>query len=548
MRISRSRRAPAALALVSALCLLAGCSESSDRSPPVPTGANIQQGVAGIVLFEKPAARTTGLDGNGAAGLVPVRWARVELVRDVGGNLQTLASTITDADGRYGIGGTYDAGFQILVSSTSEDAIAPNPGIRVRVQDNPLGNVNDPHSVYGVLSAPQPAVSNADLLAVDVIASVDTPDRVAGAFNILDVFQRGAELWRDSTGIVPALAIANWEHGQQPRTSFYDPSTNQMTILGGVSGLEDQTDTDEFDDSILGHEFMHFLTRNHADSSSPGGQHGGEDLVPTLAYDEALANWFSGLLMDSPVYIDTLGNADGQTRCAFCDNLEDSTIQRVDGIGSEQSINEILWDLTDGAVFGPADSDGDAVALEPAEVLAAMVSYSNVDDLIHVTTLFDELVARGFLSSPDIDQLLVDPVNQNITFPPVERDNPPTGRDLFPIPIDRGEVLSGRVDAFGNNPTRGFDSSRYYAVNLPTGGTLRVTLDIQSNGTAPGDLELFLIGTRNQLFGSSETQNSREQITASLAPGRYIVVVQGYFDGQGGTPVRNAADYTLRIE
>jgi len=531
-------------------CATAPSCKKSGSSRTLPTGAGVNQGVTGTVLFQKPAATTAGLSSDGNFILVPARFVRVDIVQQVGGALQTLVRTTTDGDGNYGVSGTFPAGFQVMVVSTSEDAIAPNPGYYVRVEDNPLGAPKD-RSLYGVVSGLQAAGADDALVRVDVVASLAGPDRAAGAFNIIDVMQRGAQLWRDATGIVPNLVTVLWEHGVQPRTSFFDSGTNSITVLGGVAGAENRTDTDEFDDSVLAHEYNHFLTRNHSATTSPGGQHGGEDLVPTLAYDEALANWYSGVARNTSTYIDTIGNAGGNTRCAYCDDLEQSVAQAVTGIGSEQSIMEILWDLVDGSADGPVDVDRDAVALSPDEILAALVSYRDTPDAIHITTLLDELVRRGAISTAALQDLLVSPEDQNLTYPPIERDNPATGRDLFPIPIRRGQSIPGWVDASlpGANVTRGFDSIRTYGLDLQLGGTVRVTLDIQSNGRRPGDLDLFLLTTRNSLIGSSTSETSREVVTSTnLAPGRYIIEVRGYFIDASDVANPNAANYTLRVD
>ena len=56
--------------------------------------------------------------------------------------------------------------------------------------------------------------------------------------------------------------------------------------------------------------------------------------------------------------------------------------------------------------------------------------------LFHNLGLFmEQLVSRGAISSAQAASILQSPVNHQMPFPLQDRDNPSTGRDLFPIPI-----------------------------------------------------------------------------------------------------------------
>ncbi|MEM7262894.1 MAG: hypothetical protein AAF488_12955, partial [Planctomycetota bacterium] len=277
--------------IVSIACLggLAGCSDDEGSScasflPSSERGADVSSGVRGTVFFEKRTINNAGhLSRAEDVERRPARFVKVELVSDT-----CSFSTVTDGEGGYGFGGPVSGSFRILVTAeTSGDGAGP---AEIRIQDYE-GNG------YATESAEQGEIGTGETLVLDVTAPVDSESRVAGAFNIIDVLQTSAEIWTDGTGIRPADCAVNWRSGgaTQPGT-FFNPESNQITLLGGLGTLQDSTDTDEFDDVVVAHEYLHFLGFNHGFSSSPGGRHGGEDLLPNLAFEEGYADWFGAFI------------------------------------------------------------------------------------------------------------------------------------------------------------------------------------------------------------------------------------------------------------
>ncbi len=98
-----------------------------------------------------------------------------------------------------------------------------------------------------------------------------------------------------------------WKAGFNPRSyfsddgaalSFYGMGTNKLYILGGLNGDVKNSDTDHFDDSVILHEYAHFLEDNYGNSSSPGGSHNGNFIVdPRLAWSEGWANYFQAAVI-----------------------------------------------------------------------------------------------------------------------------------------------------------------------------------------------------------------------------------------------------------
>lgn len=97
-----------------------------------------------------------------------------------------------------------------------------------------------------------------------------------------------------------------WKAGFNPYTyfnsstplSFYSPGDRKLYILGGVNGDVKSADTDHFDDSVILHEYGHFLEDVYANSESPGGSHNGNFIIDArLAWSEGWANYLQSAVL-----------------------------------------------------------------------------------------------------------------------------------------------------------------------------------------------------------------------------------------------------------
>jgi len=118
-----------------------------------------------------------------------------------------------------------------------------------------------------------------------------------GAFNILDVVTGGAQFVRDRwhRGL-PTLATVWQDRQTQGLGTFFVPQSNIIHIKGEV-----QSDSDEYDDDIILHEFGHFTMHALAKDTSPGGTHfiNGNTQDMRLAWSEGWANFFSTMARDA---------------------------------------------------------------------------------------------------------------------------------------------------------------------------------------------------------------------------------------------------------
>jgi len=173
--------------------------------------------------------------------------------------------------------------------------------------------------------------------------------RVAAPFAILDSINQAMQRVReaDKNAKFPQLTV-NWSvnniaaagdaNSGQIITSNYD-GERQLWILGDAN-----SDTDEYDDHIIIHEWGHYFEDQFSRADSIGGSHSpGEALDIRVAFGEGWGNAWSGIATDNPIYFDTSGYK--QSTGWYMD-LENGA-QENPGWYSEGSVQRILYDLYD---------------------------------------------------------------------------------------------------------------------------------------------------------------------------------------------------------
>ena len=187
-----------------------------------------------------------------------------------------------------------------------------------------------------------------------------------------------------------------WTKGLTPATYYGDSTTpisffvpkasggiyEGLYILGGIEG-EICTDTDHFDNSVILHEYGHFLERAFGFSDSPGGSHNGNLVIdPRLAWSEGWADFFQSAALGRTYYRDTQKNADCAAtasggryftaRLSFpnfdmetMQSSQDSVSGSLTGEGNfrEMSIARTLYDtLTGSSQVAPYNANTDSVS------------------------------------------------------------------------------------------------------------------------------------------------------------------------------------------
>ncbi len=270
------------------------------------TPATVQ--ISGKVEFQRILDKTTGLDYTNPV-VSPVRKAKVEALNGAG---TILTSATTDTSGNYTLTVNSNTDVKIRVK-------AEMPDYQLTVVDNTSSGAL--YSLDGSLTSSGTANSTRDLLATsgwNGTAYSSNADRKAAPFAILDSMYLSSKKIQDANPAATFVALpVNWSVNNVPSggnkalgqisTSHY--SAGNLYILG-----KENTDTDEFDDHVMIHEWGHYFEDKFSRSDSIGGSHGDGDILDIrLAFGEAWGNALSGMVTDDPMYIDTTGNAQSIT-------------------------------------------------------------------------------------------------------------------------------------------------------------------------------------------------------------------------------------------
>jgi hypothetical protein len=309
-----------------------------------------------------------GLGGAGAAR--PIRYAEVWVTNAAGAR---VACTETDGAGNYSFNLAPSAqDFTVSVNSRANPTVGSlvntvaSPKYAAYVYDDPRYN-----NFYSLSQTFTDSLTTKAL--PDMTADVNAPEVLGGAFSILDQILEANDYLRAQVGncsaalagclnfTVAPLVTVYWKIGFNPGSyyntgglSFYLPSYRRLFILGGIDDEFNHSDTDHFDNSVVLHEYGHFLEDVFFSSDSPGGNHTGNGLIdPRLAWSEGWGNFFQAAVRASADYIDTVGNTSDSTSFAFNVDLENQVIDVPVNVGEgnfrEFSVTRLLWDTVDAA-------------------------------------------------------------------------------------------------------------------------------------------------------------------------------------------------------
>lgn len=358
--------------------------------------------VSGTATYTARNVTSNGLSGTTTR---PIRFAELEILDASGKRVQCGE---TAADGTF-------TNLQVPMGT---DALT----VRVNSRANNVNelrasvlNCPEENGVYAVEGTFTPSGPQ----TVNLNAAHDG-EVLGGAFNILDQLYDSNEFLRNRVGNcggAPAAECtpvttsapkvkAYWEKGFNPNNyfgssspvSFYIPGASRLFILGGEGGDFDNEDTDHFDNSVVIHEYGHFLEDIYTVTNSPGGAHSGNKVIdPRLAWSEGWGDFIQGAVRNDPTYYDTVGSGAASatipTSTTFAIPMERGTVayntycvganpstsgcdkEQTAGEGNfrEFSVARILWDIADGGT-GNSDSNLDGTSNEFIKVWKAMTA------------------------------------------------------------------------------------------------------------------------------------------------------------------------------
>jgi hypothetical protein len=313
--------------------------------------------VSGTAQFQRFDDGSSGLETTSTR---PIRFAEVHILNSSGSIIQAGE---TDGSGNFYMLIPMTAGTYTL----SVNSRADNSSLKVSVLDTPIAKA------YYSLLYEFNLVGSETTKALTVTPAPYNGTLEGGAFNILDNVLIANEFLRSEvSGFTTAPKIPiYWKKGLSPYAyfgfpnegiSFFAPSSGGVIyrglyILGGIEGSI-CVDTDHFDNSVILHEYGHYLEDAFSLSSSPGGSHDGNSVIdPRLAWSEGWANFFQATALGRRFYRDTSQNADcsGSADILLEFNLElkggpDVPVSNSnEGIFRELSITRTLFDIVTGS-------------------------------------------------------------------------------------------------------------------------------------------------------------------------------------------------------
>jgi hypothetical protein len=459
----------------------------------------------------------------------PIRYAEVRVTSTDGTVVQCAE---TDATGAFSFNLPNDgATYSVNVAARSS-----NDHNTAYILNNPTDN-----TFYQIS---QTVTTTGDSTSLWLVAPA-TGTLEGGAFNIL--------YW--SPGVSPGTYF-----GISGGISFYLNGKNELYLLGGINGDTTFSDMDHFDNSVIIHEYGHFIEDNFGKPNSPGGSHNGNSLIdPRLAWGEGWADFFQAAVTGYPFYRDTIGNVDcssgDATSCTHTAFLEpvntpydDVPSEMGEGNFREFSITRALYAALNLAGSTSPFSEIWATMHGPRGMVAA-------DDPFKTIGRFHS-IQQNLSSARDWSTLRGNEMQLGNTK---DYANPvalvPAG-SCAKFPVAMAPVKSGSDDGSFAKSNQ-FKNNDFYRYDHP-GGHISLSLSYTKPSSGGADLDLYLykpnfvFGSSDNMAGFSNSESDRnpddsskglEIISADLPAGTYMINVMAYT----GVAAGSATNYTMSL-
>ncbi len=364
---------------------------------PTPTGGlasgcSDTQSLTGTLTYDFVPHFFNGALNFDSTRSEPIKGAVVQLLSssDV-----IIESTISDETGGYCFEVNANTDYRVRVLAKLERDQSPTWD--VAVTDNTDGNSQ--YAMEGDLLSSGEVDSIRDLHADsgwNTGTLTYSSDRVAAPFAILDsVYELLDTL--ETEGFdedFPATEL-RWSINNTPDASQLNVNTGDIgtsfftTAFDGVMYIlgDADVDTDEFDRSVVQHEFGHYIENQLSRSESIGGAHSVSDILdPRVAFGEGFANAVTAIVSGTGYYEDAfdLVRASGFRFSLETQNTSDP------GWFSEDSVGNIIYDLAD-----DVSEAGDNIDLSFADIINVLVTddYKDHPSLTTIYLYLDQLKA-----------------------------------------------------------------------------------------------------------------------------------------------------------
>jgi hypothetical protein len=295
----------------------------------------------------------------------------------------------------------------------------------------------------------------------------------------------------------------------QIETSHFDGTS--LYILGVAN-----SDTDEYDDHVIIHEWGHYFESAFSRTDSIGGGHTfGDKLDIRVAFGEGWGNAFSAIVTDNSIYYDTMGA--GQSFGWYM-NIE-SQPQKNAGWYSEASIQRILYDLYD------SNSDGqDNLSLGFKPIYDVLVDpYKKTEAF---TSIFSFItVLKKQLSPLDSDK--IDDILKSEEIYSIDDIYGESHHNLY-SDLQIGDITkvcttneNGRFNKLNNR--------KYIRFTLAQSGTYNIEVKQNNGNSANPDFILYkTTAPFRKIIEAKNSFSNTEKSTQQLVSGNYLLDISDY--------------------
>lgn len=464
----------------------------------------------GRVTFDRvPLLNTGGLDFS-SVSQQPVREAVIEVIC----NGRILLSSRTDQNGEYSFALPSDInGIFLRVKAQMQSTGTPSWDVEV-IDESQISRLV--FSMDG--STFDTASSNIvrDLNAASGWGGNSyTAARAAAPFAIMDTVYSAMQLVLNESSNIhfPPLEL-RWSANSTNGTYYFE---NTISVLGRTS------DSDEFDEHVIAHEWGHYFQDAFSRDDSLGGAHSSDDILDIrVAFSEGFGNAFSAMVTGDPLYKDSQSVS---SSTGFTFNVESNNCAN-EGWFSECSVQSILYDLFDSA-------NDDTFNLGFSGIYSVLTLDMPTTEA-H-TSLFSFI--RPYKSKPgvnagELDSLLaiqsidsiVDDIGSGMTLSPGTTDQLPVYNvSAFPFTL----CLTGE-----NGGYNGLGVSRFAQFVAPSSGDFTFSAT-RTTGMQTSDPDIYLSSSGLLVAVGESLVNNSETMVANLLSGRVYVLELTEFSSYG---------------
>jgi len=520
--------------------VLAACGNNSVESANTSSASNGGSGGSGGSTSTKCGSASTGtitLNGlvtfqrvphNGyqlnytATYDAPARGVTVQALNaDTNGLIATGA---TDSSGNYSLSVPNNTNVKVrVVAQMLKTGSLPNWNFSVK--DNTSGDAV--YVMEGSSSCTGTGNETRNLTALSGwTGSSYTNPRTAAPFAILDTVYDGIQLvlTANPTLKFPVLNLY-WSPNNTDAsigTSYFDGS-NGIYLLG-----DQNVDTDEYDPSVIAHEWGHYIEEHFSRSDSIGGPHyTGDQLDMRVAFGEGFGNAFSSMVRNDPLYADSSGN---QQASGFGFNVESETVA-TPGWYSENSVEKILYDLYD-STNDSVDADTLSLGFQP--IWDVLINEERTEpEFTSIFKFITALKARNPGDAAAIDAL-VNAQNIHVADQYGSGETNDAGKsNVLPIynvlttstPATNVCVTNAFRRGLGTNDYNVLGMNQYLRFTPPTTGSYQFTI---SSGSSSGDPDAVIYTDSGAHSYSSNVGGSETFVETLNTVREYMLAFDDY--------------------